>query len=268
MELLRPGQSGRSPALVGEVVHFALKPVMGAGIKWVKAVSEDGLDDLHDFLKDFLGLEIELAEMHRFSSKEDHHQTIGYDFRSGLLTLEKRRTQSGDKIVSMFGIKVSERTMEKLGMSDVRVVQTAAPKKKRAILHDEDEAISPEEVVEDPTVVAKRLEEWMRLRRLGRSLEVPVVLAYDGRNVNGRTASVSMKGIFVQAGEKLPSPGSRVLVRFPVKMAKALYSLIIVGEVQKTLRGPKGEVWGSSLKIVTVNEGDNPGIFRRYIETI
>jgi hypothetical protein len=58
MELMRPGQSGRSPALVGEVVHFALKPVMGAGVKWVKAVSEEGLDDLQEFLKNFLGFEI------------------------------------------------------------------------------------------------------------------------------------------------------------------------------------------------------------------
>jgi hypothetical protein len=268
MELMRPGQSVRSPALVCEVVHFALKPVMGAGVKWVKAVSEDGLDDLNDFMKDFLGFEIELTEMQRFSSKGDTDQTVGYDFRSGLLTLEKRRTQSGDKIVSMFGIKVSERAMEKLGMADVKVVQTAAPKQKRATLHDPDGTVTLDERAEDTVATAKRLDEWMLLRRQGRSLEVPVVLAFAGRNFNGRTASVSMKGLFVDAAERLPEPGSRVLVRFPVKTAQTVHSVIIVGQVQRTLRGPKGERWGSSLSIVTVNEGENPGIFRRYIETI
>ena len=95
-----------------------------------------------------------------------------------------------------------------------------------------------------------------------------MVLAFAGRNFNGRTASVSMKGLFVDAAERLPEPGSRVLVRFPVKTAQTVHSVIIVGQVQRTLRGPKGERWGSSLSIVTVNEGENPGIFRRYIETI
>ena len=122
MELLRPGQSDRAPALVGDVVHFTLRPVMGAGVRWSKAVSDEGLDDLHAFLKDFLGLTIDLAEMHRFSSKEARDQTVGYDFRTGILSVEKRRTKSGDKIVSMFGIKVSERTMDKLGLAEVRVV--------------------------------------------------------------------------------------------------------------------------------------------------
>ncbi len=268
MELLRPGQSERAPALVGEVVHFALKPVMGAGVRWVKAVSEDGLDDLHSFLKDFLGVSIELAEMHRFAKKEEHNETVGYDFRSGLLTVEKRRTQSGDKIVSMFGIKVSERAMEKLGLAEVRVVQSAAPRKKRAILHDQDVEFPSEERAEDPAVVTRRLEEWMRMRRLGRSLEVSVVLAFDGRNVKGRTGSASTKGLFVEAQERLPEPGSRVLVRFPVRKLEGPSSIIIVGEVQKTMRGPDGKSWGTSLSIVTVNEGDDPGIYRRHIESV
>lgn len=268
MELLRPGKMERAPALVAQVVHFALKPVMGAGLQWARAVSEDGLDELHSFLQEFLGLEIDVAETHRFSAREEHSQTVGYDFRSGLLSVEKRTTQSGDKIVSMFGIKVSERMMEKLGMEEVRVVQSAAPKKKRAVLHDQDAAVGEEEPVEDPAVVAKRSEEWMRLRQLGRSLEVPVVLAFEGRNLNGRTASISPKGFFVQAKERLPAPGARVLVRFPVKTEEAEVSIIIVAEVAQTLRGPRGVDWGSSMKIVTVNEGDNPGIFRRYVATV
>ena len=108
----------------------------------------------------------------------------------------------------------------------------------------------------------------MRMRRLGRSLEVSVVLAFDGRNVKGRTGSASTKGLFVEAQERLPEPGSRVLVRFPVRKLEGPSSIIIVGEVQKTMRGPDGKSWGTSLSIVTVNEGDDPGIYRRHIESV
>ncbi len=265
LELLRPGYSQRAPALIGEIVHFSVKPVMGAGVMWRRAVSEDGLVALGRFLSEQFGLAISESEQQRFAGMKNDVLTVAYDFSTGCLSLEKARRTGGDKIVSMFGIKVSERTMDKLGLGDIRVVQSEAPSKKRAVLRtDPDESDWRKDTVEE----AKRLEEWTRLKRLGRPVEVPVVLSFDGGNVNGRSASVSNKSLFVQAGHRLPAPGARVLVRFPVRTAQTLHSVIIVGEVQKTLRSLDGSEWGCSLEIVTVNEGENDGIFRRYVETL
>jgi hypothetical protein len=269
MELVQEGRTLRSPALVARVVYFTIKPVMGAGVQWLRIVSQDGLSALRSFLRERFEMDVPDAELRRFSSLADQEHPMSFDFKTGILNLEKARdSQRKDKIVSMFGIKVSERTMDRLGLGNVRFVQSEAPSKKRAVLREEDSLVGRDDSGEDPLEAARRLEEWMRLKRHGRPIDVQVVLAYQGRNVSARAMSISTTYLFVEAPERLPEPGTRLLVRFPVKTATERVPIIIVAEVVKSLRGSRTEEWGSSLKIVTLNEGERIGIFNRYVSTL
>jgi len=266
MEIVRPGYVGKPPHLVAKVVHFSFAPTMGAGVKWLKAISDDGVTVLGEFLSENLGVQVDSEEAVQLRGAGETNR-VSYDFLPGRLKVERPREAKGpDKMVSMFGIKVSERTMDKLGLGDVRVVHSEAPKQKRAVIGDDQSLDTRDAAKIDPLEAAKRLEEWMRFKKIGRPLNKhPVVLAFDGRNVDAQALSLSGKNIFVQASSLLPDAGKRLLVQFPIETAKKAVKIIIVAEVQKTIQDKSLESWGCALRIITVNEGDNIGTFKRFL---
>jgi hypothetical protein len=268
LEQVKPGYDERPPHLVAKVLHFAMSPAMGVGLQWVKVISENGIANLRSFLNEVLGIEIDQFEISKLPVVAEENP-VSYDFATGRVRLERvKREKKEDKIVSMFGIKVSERAMDKLGLSSVKVVHSEAPKQKRAVVDRDDSMVSRVEGNEDPLEAAKQMEEWMRLKRVGKRIKVNVVLVFEGKNVKASALAISSNSMFVQAPERLPAPGKRILVQFPIETAKRIVKIILVVELKKALRDRTSGDWGASLKIVTMNEGENQGMFKRYIKNL
>jgi len=268
LEQVKPGYDQRPPHLVAKVLYFAMTPAMGVGLMWIKVISENGIGNLRAFLQEVLGLEIDQFEISKLPVVAEE-SPVSYDFATGRVRMERvKREKKEDKIVSMFGIKVSERTMDKMGLSSVKVVHSEAPKQKRAIVDRDDSLHSRVDGTEDPLEAAKQMEEWMRLKRIGKRINAKVVLAYDGKNTKASAHAISSSSMFVQSPDRLPEPGKRILVQFPIETAKRVVKIIIVAELQKSLRDRTSGDWGAALKIVTLNEGDNQGMFKRYIKNL
>lgn len=268
LEQAKPGYDERPPHLVAKVLHFVMIPVMGVGLQWVKVISENGIGNLRRFLNDVLGIEIDQFEISKLPVVAEENP-VSYDFATGRVRMERvKREKKEDKIVSMFGIRVSERAMDKLGLSSVKVVHSEAPKQKRAVV-DRDESLSTRvEGNEDPSEAARQMEEWIRLKRMGKRINAKVVLVFDGKNVKASALAISSNSMFVQSPERLPEAGKRILVQFPIETAKRVVRIIIVVELKKALRDRTSGDWGGSLKIVTLNEGDNQGMFKRFIKNL
>jgi hypothetical protein len=267
LEQIRTAYGYNPPLLIGKVIHFRFAPEMGAGVKWVKIVSEDGIGTLREFIRERLDVDVPMAELRRLKV-EERGQPISYDFEEQRLTFEKSRTKSSeDRLVSMLGIKVSERAIDRLGLADVRIVQSEAPKQKRALLREDDNLKGRVSGQLNAEQEAKRLEEWLRLKKAGQPIEADIVAAFDGNNVSACVTSVTINSMFIEAKQRLPEVGNRMLIRFPIRLAKARFQIVIVTEVQRMLSNSSGG-FGASVKIITINEGDNPGCFKRYVETL
>lgn len=268
LEEAKQGYAEAVPHLVGTVVHFAMAPIMGAGIKWVKAIAPGGLEDLTVLLSELLGVEVPSGELARIPKSAREHP-VSYDFASGSLNMERRREpkQESERLVSMFGIKVKEATMDKLGIGDVRVVHSEAPKQKRATIGEDDASLSTRTRNEDvdPLQAARELEDWMRFKRVGKKIDATVLLVFEGKNVEGQALSIASNSVWVQSASEPADLNKRLLIQFPIETAQKVIRIIIVGEVQKKLRNRSRDGWGASIKIVTLNEGDNVGAFKRYI---
>jgi hypothetical protein len=268
VELASQAYGEKAPHLVGLLVHMVMKPVVGAGIRWVKVVAPGGARQLKQFLTDWLQIELAQSEFGQIPPTAREHP-VSYDFATGIISLEKKReAKKDDKIVSMFGIKVKDSTMQKLGLADVKVVHSDAPKQKRAVVGEDQSMATRDDEREDPLAAAKELESWLTLKRAGKKIQEQVVMVYEGRNVPAQALSINPTALWVECKDKPPEEQKRLLIQFPVEMAKKTVNVIIVGEVQKRLRNRTHDGWGVSIKIVTFNEGDNVGIFQRYMKNL
>jgi len=269
MELVQTGYAESIPHLVGRIAHFAISPEMGAGVKWVKAIAPGGLSQLRQYLTEVLEIEVPRSEVSRLPVAAEEHP-VSYDFASQALNMEKRREprERSEKIVSMFGIKVKEATMDRLGIGDVRVVHSEAPKQKRATIGDGVSMRSRDEGDIDPLDAAKELEEWMRLKRVGKKVDAEVLMVFEGKNIEGNALSMSANTIWIQSQNEPPDAGKRLLIQFPIELAKKVIRVIIVAEVQKRLINRSRDGWGLSVKVITVNEGDDIGAFNRFLTNL
>jgi len=269
VEPLVPDFGGRLPHLVATVAYFNFKPSMGAGVRWIKAICPTGVSDLRKFLQETIELTVPLSEVSRLPVMAEE-MPVSYDFATGHLSMERKREEApkDERVVSLLGVKIKERALDKLGIKDVRVVHSDAPKQKRAIVGEDTSLETRDSSREDPMEAARELEEWMRLKTLGRSINEDVTLAYDGRSVGGKAVSVAEKSVAVMMKMHPPDKGKRVLIQYGVPSGGDRVKVILVTEVSHVIRDRATGEWGMGGRILITNEGDNPGIFKKYLKSL
>jgi len=265
LEQAKPNFSGQPPHLVARVAYFAIKPHTGAGLSWVKAIAPAGLGQLKEILMETLGVSIPENELARLPLSFEE-RTVSWDFALKRVAMERQQAQAPeDKIVSMFGIRVREQTLEKLGLDQVRVVHSEAPKQKRAIIGDDSNLDARDDVSGDPMEAARVLEDWLRFKKSGRAVRDKVVVAFEGRSTEAVAVSVNLNNIFLESHTPFPEKGKRVLVRYPLAVAGTSIDIIVVGEIERPLTDRTADLHAAYVRVVTLNEGSHVGLFKRYV---
>ncbi len=266
LEQARPDFTGHPPHLVAKVNYFAIKPRPGAGLSWLKAIAPAGLAQLQEFLAETVGFSIPRNELARLPASFQE-AAVSWDFVLERVAMERLKQAKEDKVVSMFGIRVSEQTLEKLGLDQVRVIHSEAPKQKRAIVGEDDSLDTRDNGTVDPLEAAKTLEEWLRFKKTGRTVRDRVVVAFEGRSMEALAVAISLNYVFLESRSPFPDRGKRVIVRYPIETAGTRVDIIIIGEVEKALVDPTADLRAAYLRVVTLNEGRQVGVFKRYVRT-
>jgi hypothetical protein len=265
LEQAKPDFTGRPAHLVAKVNYFAIKPQTGAGLSWLKAIAPAGLAQLQELLSDTLGFSIPRNELARLPATFQE-AAVSWDFNLERVAMERIKQQvKEDKVVSMFGIRVREQTLEKLGLDQVRVVHSEAPKQKRAIVGDDETLQAREDASIDPLEAARTLEDWLRFKKTGRAVRDKVVVACEGKSMEAVAVSVNLNNIFLESHNPFPEKGKRVLIRYPLDTAGTKIDVIVVGEIEKPLVDRTAELCAAYVRIVTLNEGSQVGLYKRYV---
>jgi len=265
MEQAKPDFTGRPAHLVARVLHFSIKPRTGAGLTWVKAIAPAGLPQLQELLMETLGFSIPQNELTRLSVTFQE-SAVSWDFNLQRVAMERTiAPQQEDKVVSIFGIRVKERAVGKLGLDQVRVVHSEAPKQKRAIIGDDDSLSARDDTTVDPMEAARTLEDWLRFKKSGRAVRDKVIVACGGRSQEALVVSANLNNLFLESPGAFPEKGKRVLIRYPIDTAGTKFDVIVVGEIEKALADRTTGIFGAYVRVVTLNEGSQVGLFKRYV---
>ena len=264
-----PGQVGTGhPHIVAKVLYFSLSPTIGVGVKWMKAICHEGVSRLRSFLAHTVSIEISDEALQALPAVADE-LPVSYDFATKKVAIEKQlAVEKDDRVVSMFGIKVRGGALDRVDNMGVSVIQSEAPRQKRVVMSEDDQFKGREDSREDPLQAAKEMEQRLKILRRRKEINVNVSVLFEGRKYPSRAIAIESKGLYVEAEEPLLAVKKRVLVQFPLELGDDEVPIIIVGEVSKTLRNRATGHYGVDLRIVTVNEGEQPGIFKQYLRSL
>lgn len=264
-----PGQVGSgNPHIVAKVLYFSLSPNIGVGVKWMKAISPEGISRLRSFLAHVASIEIEEDALVDLPAMADE-LPVSYDFTTKKVAIEKQlAAQKDDRVVSMFGIKVRGDALDRVDNMGVSVIQSEAPRQKRVVMSEDDQFKGREDSQEDPLQAAKEMEQRLKILRRRKEIRVKVSVLFEGRKFPAFALAVESKGVYIESDDPLPAVKKRVLVQFPLELGEAEIPVIIVGEVSKSLRNRTTDQYGVDLKIITVNEGEQPGAFKQYLKSL
>ena len=264
-----PGQVGTGhPHIVAKVLYFSLSPNIGVGVKWMKAICHEGVSRLRSFLAHTVSVEISDEKLVDLPTVAEELR-VSYDFATKKVAIEKRlATEKDDRVVSMFGIKVRGDALDRVDNMGVAVIQSEAPRQKRVVMSEDEQFKGREDSREDPLQAAKEMEQRLKIMRRRKEIRVKVSVLFEGRKYPAFALAIESKGVYVESDDPLPAVKKRVLVQFPLEMGDSEVPIIIVGEVAKALRNRATDQYGVDLRIVTVNEGEQPGIFKQYLKSL
>lgn len=259
---------GGRPHIVGKVLYFALKPSRGIGVQWIKAVSLDGVAGLQMFLADYFGVELTEEALSALPGVANE-LPVSYDFTSKRVLIERAlAAKKEDKMVSFFGVKVRGGALDKLDSMDVKVIASEAPRQKRVVMDEEEQLKHRDESEEDPLEVAKQMEKRLKIIRRRKEVKEPATVLADGKKYEGMAIAADSSAIYIEGHKPYPAVQKRVLVHFPIKTDRGEFKIIIVGEVTDLLQNRSRKQFGADIKIITLNEGEKPGIFKEYIRSL
>jgi len=254
------------PHLVSRVVRYVLTPKPGAGIEWVKAVAPDGIGQLVSLMKNVACLELDRALVDPFRTVLKD-TAVSYDFSTGRVMVEKALAErQNERWVNLYGVRVKERAVSAMDTMGVKVVQSEAPKQRRAVINEEESLASREDAPVDPQSAARDLEDRMRLIAGKKQVNDPVTALYEGVRIQAKAIAVDGTMVFLDSVQQMPQERERLMVYYTIPTKHGPQTVAIVGEVARRFTNRATRHFEAAVKILTVNEGANKGIFWLFVK--
>ncbi|MFH1529565.1 MAG: hypothetical protein ABIK09_02400 [Pseudomonadota bacterium] len=263
-----PEAMGAGPpvcTIAAKVVHFTMLPEFGAGATWVRAMCSEGMRPLRAWLADLLKFEIPDPVAHQVPM-ELWGKPLYWDFRRGRFfvdeaAIERTRTRTAEQ----GSLKVKESLWEQLGK--VRVVYSEAPSQKRATM-DHDVSIETRTSGKDDetSASAKDLSRWLRISRKRRATDLQAIITRLNVRMSGRVTGLDREGLVVEVANRPPPPGNRVMVDVKIEFQGMTFPVRFACEIEDVVERRDTGLWGLDLRIISTNEGPQPGILRAWLK--
>ncbi len=253
---------GKGPILIaGHVVRRQEEPICGIGLRWIKCISMAGLDELIEFLAQFL--DIFPAKLPLPPPDLAQDEPVGYNFSSRLFYSPK---------LPAVGPEDAGGKQEQGGISDIvgPLVKGKKPTPPLPTTADPPAPTDPPapESVTTGVVYQKSgpdgpVSDFLS-RQGGRvPVKIPVLFSVVRETVAGTARNVSPTTLAVEARTSLDA--GTVRVHFPVSTRTGVLVVRMDCTVLGTERTGDGRIFWD-LSVRTLNEGPYAGIWERYVK--
>ena len=270
--------------LVARVVTYRKEPKQGVGIEWHRAICRFGVERLKKFLDTHFHLIIDPQKtgMHAMSQLQG---VISYDFKAGTVEpLPDKLLDELKEAETFYSFKFGGDFLPRAQYLEVRLMspqdEVISRKMKSelsmdmAAFHKMDDYDSGAVVTQPITMESysaecklneSELEQWKYEMRKRKKSKLPVVLALGGRQLNAMVKNICKTDMFLVVDGVHPGKGDRTVVEMPVTVGNRSRSIIAVADITRIARDKNSGKVGLDLKIKSVDEQGEEGLFEEYL---
>ena len=270
--------------LVAHVVSFRKEPRQGVAIEWQRAICRFGVERLKQFLDTHFHLIIDPRKtgVHAMS---DLQGVIYYDFKTGqVVPLDDERLEELKEAETFYAIKFDGDFLPRAQYLEVRLLSPHAERTSRkmmaemsmdmAALHRVDEyqpdpgetqPIQVESYTSEYKLTDSELDQWKYEMKKRKKSRLPALLMLEGKQMEAVVKNICRTDLFLLAEAPRPDKGDRAVLELPVTLGNRSCSIVVVAEVTRIARDRKSSKLGLDLKVLSVDEQGEEGLFDDYL---
>ena len=269
--------------LVARVAYSREEPRQGIGIEWQAAISRFGMVRLKQFLETHFHLVIDPRKSGAFAGSS-LEGAVAYEFKHGTLgpATEELLAEIEDA-ETYYGIKFSGGFLPKAQFLEVRLVppdsgaKTSQFRRELSMDRAATDAVDkygPGEVVTQPIAVDKEadpslseedLQEWKYEMKRRKRLALPVSMTIRGEEVEGMVKNFDRDNLFLLSAAVKPAKGDRVILEMPLTVSNRSAHVVVVGDVTRIARDKRTKNVGFDVRILSLDERGEDGIFEQLL---
>lgn len=278
-----PFERDKPVFLVARVAYSRDEPKQGVGIQWQAAISRFGMARLKQFLETHFLLVIDPRKSGAFSGSS-LEGAVAYEFSHGVLgPASDELLEEIEDAETYYGIKFSGGFLPKAQYLEVRLVPPDAGAKTSQFRRelsmdrmatDAVDKYGPGEVVTQPIAVDKEadpslseedLQQWKYEMKRRKRLSLPVSMTIRGEEVEGQLKNFDRDNLFLLVAAVKPATGDRVILEMPLSVSTRSAQVVVVGDVTRIARDKRTKHVGIDVRILSLDERGEDGIFEQLL---
>ena len=279
-----PFQREQPVFLVGVVVHVRAELPQGIGIRWKAAVSTFGLARLRQFLDTHFHLVVDPRKTGAHVDAATAN-LIAYDFEFGTIgPVSDEKMGLIEDAEKYYGIKFPRGFLPKAQYMEVKLAASDAESKqsrnfRRELSMDRAAMLRVDEhgtgdTSTQPINMEKAthsglssddIAQWRYEMSKRKKTALPVTVSLQGKTLEGTVRNVSEESLMVVVEGIKPARGDRAIVEMPITVETRSETIVVVGSVNRVARDKKTAKLGVDIKIKSIDERDEDGLFSLFL---
>jgi len=280
-----PFERDQPVVLIARVTHATTVPTTGVGLEWLTAVCQFGLDRLKKFLDAHFHL---LVDPQRSGAHVASELTgcVSYDFKYG--TVEPTEHQVLEELEhadTFYGLKLGGSFLPKAQFMEVKVqrsggsVVSAAFRRESGMdlaaldhmtRYGHGEAPPTGPVAMEPADKAlpmtdEERDAWRWDLKRRRRASLPAEMTVSGKRLRCVVTHLARDAVFLMYEGEPASRDDRVVLEIQATVGVNFQRIVLVADVTRVVRDRKQGRVGVDTRVVSIDEGKNPGFFDQLL---